>query len=154
MTLLSIASSWFASPVFSGLVSVSIFWLIRKFIIRSTEPLEKGLKMLPLAYSITIAVNVLSIAMDGPKRKFYFDSLVHQISLPIHYPIICISSQFGQRTVVGQFDRVAVGGSCFGHDCLQGARAMAQEENSIVASNLERLSWHSGSRGRHRRCRQ
>lgn len=72
MALVNIAASWFASPVFSGLVSVSIFWLIRKFIIRSTEPLEKGLKMLPLAYSLTIAVNVLSIAMDGPKREFIF----------------------------------------------------------------------------------
>ncbi|XP_001602066.1 sodium-dependent phosphate transporter 2 [Nasonia vitripennis] len=67
MALLNIAASWFASPILSGLVSSSIFWLIRKSILRSTKPLEQGLKMLPLAYSLTIAVNVLSIAHDGPK---------------------------------------------------------------------------------------
>lgn len=70
MALLNIAASWFASPVLSGLVSSLIFWLIRKSILRSTKPLEQGLKMLPLAYSLTIATNVLSIAHDGPKREY------------------------------------------------------------------------------------
>ncbi|XP_058793682.1 sodium-dependent phosphate transporter 1-A [Phymastichus coffea] len=67
MALLNIAASWFASPVLSGIVSSSIFWLIRKSILRSTKPLDQGLKMLPLAYSLTIAINILSIAHDGPK---------------------------------------------------------------------------------------
>ena len=70
MALLNIAASWFASPVLSGLVSSIIFWFIRKFILRSTKPLEQGLRMLPFAYGLTIAVNILSIAHDGPKREF------------------------------------------------------------------------------------
>ncbi|XP_023246330.1 sodium-dependent phosphate transporter 2 [Copidosoma floridanum] len=67
MALLSIAVSWFVSPLLSGIVSSSIFWLIRKMILRSTKPLDQGLKTLPLAYSLTVAVNILSIAHDGPK---------------------------------------------------------------------------------------
>lgn len=69
----SIAASWFASPVLSGLVSVSIYILLRKIVLRANEPLEKGLKFLPLAYGLTIATNVLSVAHDGPKREYPFE---------------------------------------------------------------------------------
>ncbi|XP_012263706.2 sodium-dependent phosphate transporter 1-B [Athalia rosae] len=63
----SIAASWFASPVLSGLVSVSIFLLLRKAVLRANQPFEQGLRFLPLAYGLTIATNVLSVAHDGPK---------------------------------------------------------------------------------------
>ncbi|XP_033209783.1 sodium-dependent phosphate transporter 2 [Belonocnema kinseyi] len=63
----SIAASWFASPLLSGSVSAAIFWLIRKTVLRSNEPLKQGLNILPLAYGLTIAINILSIAHDGPK---------------------------------------------------------------------------------------
>ncbi|XP_043476451.1 sodium-dependent phosphate transporter 2 [Leptopilina heterotoma] len=65
--LRNIAASWFASPLLSGTVSVIIFWLIRKTVLLSNEPLKQGLNILPLAYGLTIAINVLSIAHDGPK---------------------------------------------------------------------------------------
>ncbi|XP_063979518.1 sodium-dependent phosphate transporter 2 [Diachasmimorpha longicaudata] len=67
MALANIAASWFASPMMSGLVSVGIFWLIQKFILRARKPVDMGLSALPAIYGATIAVNILSVLLDGPK---------------------------------------------------------------------------------------
>lgn len=69
VALANIAASWFASPVLSGFVSGAIFCLLRKSILESSKPLEQGLHILPLAYGLTVAINVISVAHDGPKRK-------------------------------------------------------------------------------------
>lgn len=71
MALANIAASWFASPLLSGIVSVSIFWIIRKSVLRAEKPIERGLNILPIAYGLTIAVNVMSVVHDGPKCTFY-----------------------------------------------------------------------------------
>lgn len=61
--------SWFISPVLSGAVSALLFWLVRRFILRASQPLKAGLQALPFVYGATVAVNVLSVVHDGPKRK-------------------------------------------------------------------------------------
>ncbi|XP_078038286.1 na[+]-dependent inorganic phosphate cotransporter type III [Augochlora pura] len=67
IALASIATSWFASPVLSGIVSGAIFWLLRKSVLQANKPLEQGLLILPLAYGLTVAINVMSVVHDGPK---------------------------------------------------------------------------------------
>ncbi|XP_034937476.1 sodium-dependent phosphate transporter 2 [Chelonus insularis] len=67
MALINIAASWFASPLLSGTVSVLIFLLIKKSILYSRNPLEQGLRVLPIIYGLTVAVNILSVVLDGPK---------------------------------------------------------------------------------------
>jgi len=52
-------------------VSVSIFWIIRKIVLQSNKPFEQGLHILPIVYGLTVAVNIMSIALDGPKRKYF-----------------------------------------------------------------------------------
>ncbi|XP_014615824.1 PREDICTED: sodium-dependent phosphate transporter 1-A isoform X1 [Polistes canadensis] len=93
IALINIAASWFASPVLSGIVSATIFWLIRKFVLRSSNPFETGLHILPLAYGLTIAVNVVSVAHDGPKllmldRMPWWGSLTAALSLGLFSGII------------------------------------------------------------------
>lgn len=73
-TLGTIVLSWFVSPVLSGLVSVLLYILIRKFILKAPSPLSSGLRALPLFYGFTIAVNTFSIFHDGPKL-LYFDRI-------------------------------------------------------------------------------
>jgi sodium-dependent phosphate transporter len=70
MALINIAASWFASPILSGIVSAGIFWLLRKFVLHSKKPFEQGLYILPVVYGLTVAVNIMSIALDGPKREY------------------------------------------------------------------------------------
>ncbi|XP_069682380.1 sodium-dependent phosphate transporter 1-B [Periplaneta americana] len=71
-TLATIVASWFVSPVLSGLMSVILFKLIRRFILLTPHPLVPGLRALPFFYGITISVNVFSIVHNGPKL-LYFD---------------------------------------------------------------------------------
>lgn len=79
-TLGTIVGSWFISPVLSGLMSVMLFWLIRKFVLRSNNPLENGLLALPFFYGVTLAVNVFSIVHDGPKL-LYMDNIPTWIAI-------------------------------------------------------------------------
>lgn len=66
----TIVGSWFISPVLSGIVSVGLFWAIRKFILRAKNPLKAGFYSLPIFYGVTFAINVVSIALDGPKSEY------------------------------------------------------------------------------------
>jgi solute carrier family 20 (sodium-dependent phosphate transporter) len=66
-TLITIAASWVVSPVMSGLISVAIFMLINKFVLKAKQPFKAGLISLPFIYAITVFINVLSITLDGSK---------------------------------------------------------------------------------------
>lgn len=66
-TLGAIVASWFISPVLSGTVSALLYWLVRRFILRSKKPTTAGLMALPFFYGATVAINVLSVVHDGPK---------------------------------------------------------------------------------------
>jgi len=64
--VLRIVASWFISPILSGIVSMLMFILIRKFILRAKNPLSSGLKFLPAIYTITIFINVAGILESSP----------------------------------------------------------------------------------------
>ncbi|KAF9795161.1 hypothetical protein SFRURICE_004533 [Spodoptera frugiperda] len=64
-TLGAIVLSWFISPALSGTASAILYWLVRRFILRSTQPVKSGLTALPFFYGATMAVNVLMLAMDN-----------------------------------------------------------------------------------------
>ncbi|XP_054273234.1 sodium-dependent phosphate transporter 2 isoform X2 [Macrosteles quadrilineatus] len=81
-TLATIVASWFISPVMSGVVSVTLFLLIRRFILRSPSPLVPGLRSLPLFYGVTIAINAFSICHDGPEL-LYMDNIPTWVAVVI-----------------------------------------------------------------------
>nr|XP_054756342.1 LOW QUALITY PROTEIN: sodium-dependent phosphate transporter 1-A-like [Lytechinus pictus] len=69
-----IVLSWVTSPVLSGLFSSVIFIILRHFILKKEEPLEPGLRSLPIWYGLVITVNFFSIFYDGP-TTLGFDSI-------------------------------------------------------------------------------
>ncbi|XP_072175857.1 sodium-dependent phosphate transporter 1-B-like isoform X1 [Diadema setosum] len=62
-----IVLSWVTSPVLSGLCSTAIYIIMRYFILTKKEPLEPGLRSLPIWYSLVVIVNFFSIFYDGPE---------------------------------------------------------------------------------------
>ncbi|CAD5119386.1 DgyrCDS8000 [Dimorphilus gyrociliatus] len=62
-----IIGSWFISPIASGIVSTSLFYFCKYFILRKKDPLEPGLLFLPMFYGITIIINLFSVFYHGPK---------------------------------------------------------------------------------------
>lgn len=55
-------------------MSVLIFLTIKRFILSKPEPVEPGLRALPLFYGFTLLINVFSIVHDGPKL-LYMDKI-------------------------------------------------------------------------------
>ncbi|XP_014681608.1 PREDICTED: sodium-dependent phosphate transporter 1-like [Priapulus caudatus] len=61
-----IIASWFVSPVMSGFVSCSLFYLINRFILKAHDPLESGLRFIPFFYGLTLVINLFSVFYKGP----------------------------------------------------------------------------------------
>ncbi|KAF0297198.1 Sodium-dependent phosphate transporter 1-A [Amphibalanus amphitrite] len=71
MELVKIIASWFISPILSGTISVVLFVLLRKVVIRAERPLRNGLLLLPILFAVTVFINVFSIVHDGsPLLRF------------------------------------------------------------------------------------
>ncbi|XP_077376725.1 sodium-dependent phosphate transporter 2 isoform X3 [Festucalex cinctus] len=63
--LVKIVSSWFISPLLSGLMSGILFLLIRNTILNKEDSVPNGLRALPLFYATTIGINTFSIMYTG-----------------------------------------------------------------------------------------
>ncbi|XP_050085887.1 sodium-dependent phosphate transporter 2 [Anopheles aquasalis] len=113
-TLLTIIGSWFISPVLSGLVSVLLFWAIRKFILNAKNPLRAGLFALPLFYGTTLAVNVFSIVHDGPKL-LYMDGIPLWVALTISITLGVVVAAIVQMFIVPWQRRKILEGGAAGH---------------------------------------
>lgn len=61
-----IIMSWFLSPVLAGIMGTLCFMFVKHFILVKANPLEWGLRFLPLFYGVTCFCNVISIALSGP----------------------------------------------------------------------------------------
>lgn len=61
--------SWFVSPIMSGMVSVILLTLIQRLIMDAKNPFKAGLLALPVIYGLTIFINVLTVTLNGSKRK-------------------------------------------------------------------------------------
>jgi hypothetical protein len=53
----------------SGAISVLMFLLVRQFILNASDPVARGFFCLPVAYGVTIFINVFSVLLDGPPRE-------------------------------------------------------------------------------------
>ncbi|XP_069682381.1 sodium-dependent phosphate transporter 1-A-like isoform X1 [Periplaneta americana] len=103
-TLGMIIGSWFVSPVLSGLISVILFVIIRRFILNASNPLVPGLLALPVFYGVTIFVNVFSIVHDGP-TLLYFDRIPWWGALLISLGIAAVAMLIVQFLVVPYMKR-------------------------------------------------
>ena len=61
--------SWFISPVLSGIISVLVFLSIKFLVLNKEKPLEPGLRLLPIFYGLTAAINLFSVFYKGSSCK-------------------------------------------------------------------------------------
>ena len=62
-----IVLSWIISPVFSGLISSSLFWVIRQFILRKENSYDRTTILFPLLIGSTVTLNTFFIIYKGAK---------------------------------------------------------------------------------------
>ncbi|XP_037937428.1 sodium-dependent phosphate transporter 2-like [Teleopsis dalmanni] len=98
-TLGTIVGSWFISPVLSGCVSILLFVLIRKFILRANDPLKAGFRSLPIFYGVTFFINVISVVLDGPKL-LYMDNIPTWIAISVSVALGLLVALLTQLVVV------------------------------------------------------
>jgi phosphate/sulfate permease len=60
-----IVISWFLSPLISGTIAALGYYLLRRFILRSPNSLERGFLFYPVLISVTFAVNVFFVLYKG-----------------------------------------------------------------------------------------
>uniref|UniRef100_A0A182PS81 Phosphate transporter n=1 Tax=Anopheles epiroticus TaxID=199890 RepID=A0A182PS81_9DIPT len=145
-TLLTIVGSWFISPVLSGLVSVLLFWMIRKFILNAKNPLQAGLFSLPLFYGTTLAVNVFSIVHDGPKL-LYMDNIPLWVALTVSLTLGLVVAMLVQLFIVPWQKRKILNeakagftlGDSDGDSSSNGSPRRAKRPLSLVASDGKAL---------------
>ncbi|XP_036434500.1 sodium-dependent phosphate transporter 1-A [Colossoma macropomum] len=65
LELLRIVSSWFLSPLLSGIMSAVLFYFVRKFILNKDDSMVNGLRALPIFYAVTMGINLFSIMFTG-----------------------------------------------------------------------------------------
>ena len=71
-----VALSWIITPVISSLLSSFVFWLVRKYILRSREPLRRGFQVYPSIIGLTIGINLFLVlytseSLDIPLAWYY-----------------------------------------------------------------------------------
>lgn len=64
-TIISITLSWIVSPLMAGIISVVIYLIIYKFVLKAKKPFNAGLIALPIIWGVVIFINVLGISLDG-----------------------------------------------------------------------------------------
>ena len=77
-TIFKIIASWFISPLLSGIMAISLYFLVSKLILQnSTEVrVERAFIFLPVFYSVVCGINVFSILHTMNKSK-YLDSVMY-----------------------------------------------------------------------------
>nr|XP_022325222.1 sodium-dependent phosphate transporter 1-A-like isoform X2 [Crassostrea virginica] len=97
MKMAFIVGSWFISPVLSGIISVLVFLSIKFLVLNKEKPLEPGLRLLPIFYGLTAAINLFSVFYKG-------SSLLHFDKIPL-YGVFIIT--FGSAIIIGLVVRLA-----------------------------------------------
>ena len=79
-----VALSWIISPISSGLLSTLIFVLVRKFILRASNSLERSFKSYPAIIAFTFALNIFLVLYSSKSLNLSMDLwLVFVICLAI-----------------------------------------------------------------------
>ncbi|KAK3578014.1 hypothetical protein CHS0354_036568 [Potamilus streckersoni] len=97
-TLGMIVASWFVSPLLSGLASAGLFLVVHHLVLKKKEPLEYGLRLLPIFYSVTLAINLFSIFYEGSE-------LLHFNKIPLYGTFILT---FGPAIIAAFIVRILV----------------------------------------------
>jgi len=64
--VLIICIAWVVAPILAGLLSAITFWFIRRFILRTQNPLPKVLLLLPFLTWFAIALNLVFVLFVSP----------------------------------------------------------------------------------------
>ncbi|KAA8498550.1 Phosphate-repressible phosphate permease pho-4 [Porphyridium purpureum] len=68
--------SWFVSPVAAGLISVTFFLLVRRFVLRADNPVRNGLLFAPLFYGLVAFLIVFFVLWEQAEELRAWNALI------------------------------------------------------------------------------
>ena len=129
----AVVASWVISPIFSLIISWSMFKIIVKFILRKREALRWALRLSPIFIGLTVFVVVLSFLFKTPLGKTF--SLDTPVAVIIAAIVGALMGLIGQRLLIRfvpnddggteeVFRKIQIGTSCY--------VALAQGANDVA----------------------
>jgi len=129
----AVVASWVISPIFSLIISWSMFKIIVKFILRKREALRSALRLSPIFIGLTVFVVVLSFLFKTPLGKTF--SLDTPVAVIIAAIVGALMGLIGQRLLIRfvpnddggteeVFRKIQIGTSCY--------VALAQGANDVA----------------------
>ncbi|CAJ0961094.1 unnamed protein product, partial [Mesorhabditis belari] len=91
-TVINIVASWFISPIFSGLMSTTVYLIVDHAVLRRKNPLECGLKAMPIFFFFCFTFNAFMVTYQGSK-------VLHISAVPLWLAIV-ISLSVGLLTAL------------------------------------------------------
>lgn len=71
----SVALSWLFSPILSGIASMALFWLLRKFVLRSSNPFDRSVIVYPACVALCVTIITWFMLVKGIKSVNITDSV-------------------------------------------------------------------------------
>jgi inorganic phosphate transporter, PiT family len=129
----AVVASWIISPVFSLIISWSMFKIIVKFVLRKRDALRWAFRLSPIFIGLTVFIVVLSFLFKTPLGKTL--SLVTPVAIIIAAILAAIFGLIGQRLLMRfvphndsgteeVFRKIQIGTSCY--------VALAQGANDVA----------------------
>lgn len=81
--LVGVILSWIISPVFSAIIAVVFFLIVRTTVLRRTNSFKAGLLFMPLFYGFAVALAVFFIVYKGDKRFSLDDKLSAGVAVAV-----------------------------------------------------------------------
>uniref|UniRef100_A0A7E4V043 Phosphate transporter n=1 Tax=Panagrellus redivivus TaxID=6233 RepID=A0A7E4V043_PANRE len=76
MKVVQIVISWVSSPLMSGIISSILYLIVDHLILRRSNPMQWGFRILPFFYFICLAFNTFAVSYQGSK-------VLHLASIPL-----------------------------------------------------------------------
>ncbi|MCE9616280.1 MAG: inorganic phosphate transporter [Lentisphaerae bacterium] len=97
-----IAASWIVSPVCGALLSFVIYYMIRKRVLRSDQPVVSARRAVPVGMAAVVAVMVFSVCKDALPRVLAGRPIAE------HWPVVAVPISLVLALVAGVITRVVV----------------------------------------------
>jgi phosphate/sulfate permease len=99
-TLKRTVASWFLSPCLGGLVSYSIYWALKRWVLMSHDVVDRARLSAHLLFALTIAVDVVFVLVAGPASMRQSSSTVFILFI-LSYVVSLAFSIYAMKPFLG-----------------------------------------------------
>ena len=105
--------SWAAAPLITGIFGALFFWFIRRFVLRSSEPYQRSVKIYPVTIFLAVGLDLFMVLYKAGKNNPQIKEWGLKFQLPVAFGISGVLavlfyfflSPFLTRRIAAKFDK-------------------------------------------------